>query len=323
MIVATLLAGLFIGALQGVLVAYFRIPAFIVTLGGLLIFRGLISAWMKGATIPVAGDFRFFGNGFLNIWQSWLLGLWSLGAGVFFIIKSWRDRKKYGMPAGNRAALAGRIMLLLVGVAGLLALFTHHAFSASQKAVSTPIRVPESSPLYHSGAYQAAMHQAASSLVTAQALPMPVLVMGVLALLIGLFSTRMVTGRRLFAIGGNPDAAWLSGIFIPRHIVLVFALCGSMAAVAGIIFTGRLGSAAPDAARGYELYAIAACVIGGTSLRGGRGTVTGALTGALIMASLDNGMSLLNVDPFYQDIFKGAVLVAAVYLDVRGRSAPR
>ena len=92
-----------------------------------------------------------------------------------------------------------------------------------------------------------------------------------------------------------------------------------MCGIAGIIYTARLGSAAPDAAKGYELYAVAACVIGGTSLSGGKGTIFGAIIGALIMASLDSGMSILNVDPFFQDIIKGAVLVVAVYLDVAGK----
>ena len=146
------------------------------------------------------------------------------------------------------------------------------------------------------------------------------IVMVLLALLVHFVMTRTVFGRRVFAIGGNSEAAWLSGINIKWNTMLVFGLCGLLSAMAGIVYTARLGSAAPDAAAGYELYAIAACVIGGTSLLGGRGTIIGAIIGALIMASLDSGMSILNIEPFYQNIIKGAVLILAVYLDVAGKN---
>ena len=126
-------------------------------------------------------------------------------------------------------------------------------------------------------------------------------------------------GRYLYAIGGNPDAARLSGINVRTHIWAVFCIMGALAGVASIIYTARVGSASPDAGNLLELDAIAACVIGGTSLMGGRGTVFGACLGALFMASLDNGMSLLNVQPYSQYIIKGAILVTAVGLDMLGR----
>ncbi|MBA3241408.1 MAG: sugar ABC transporter permease, partial [Acidobacteria bacterium] len=134
------------------------------------------------------------------------------------------------------------------------------------------------------------------------------------------FLTQNTTfGRYLYAIGGNPDAARLSGISLRRHILAAFGLLGALVGVASILHTGRVGSASPDAGSLMELDAIAACVIGGTSLMGGRGTVAGAMLGALIMASLDNGMSLLNVQNSTQYIIKGAVLVAAVGFDMLGR----
>nr|MBA3713086.1 sugar ABC transporter permease [Pyrinomonadaceae bacterium] len=126
-------------------------------------------------------------------------------------------------------------------------------------------------------------------------------------------------GRYLYAIGGNPDAARLSGISLRRHILAVFCLMGALAGVAATIFTSRVGSASPDAGVLLELDAIAACVIGGASLMGGRGTIFGACLGALIMASIDNGMSLLNTPDYRQDIIKGAILVAAVGFDMLGR----
>ena len=149
--------------------------------------------------------------------------------------------------------------------------------------------------------------------------PIPVLIFLGVALL-GAFLTNSTTfGRYLYAIGGNADAARLSGINNKRNILKVYGLLGALTGVASLIFTARVGSAAPDAGVLKELDAIAACVIGGASLVGGRGTIFGACLGALIMASLDNGMSLLNVRDFMQDIIKGSILVAAVGLDMAGR----
>ena len=149
--------------------------------------------------------------------------------------------------------------------------------------------------------------------------PIPVLILVAVALL-GAFLTNSTTfGRYLYAIGGNSEAARLSGINNKRIVVKVYALLGALTGVAALIFTARVGSAAPDAGVLKELDAIAACVIGGASLVGGRGTIFGACLGALIMASLDNGMSLLNVRDFMQDIIKGSILVAAVGLDMAGR----
>ena len=149
--------------------------------------------------------------------------------------------------------------------------------------------------------------------------PIAVLIFLVVAFL-GFFITNNTTfGRYLYAIGGNPDAARLSGINNERNILGVYALLGALTGIAALIFTARVGSASPDAGTLKELDAIAACVIGGASLMGGRGTIFGACLGALIMASLDNGMSLLNVKDFMQDIIKGSILVAAVGLDMLGR----
>jgi D-xylose transport system permease protein len=150
-------------------------------------------------------------------------------------------------------------------------------------------------------------------------IPVPVIIFLAIALA-GAFLTQNTTfGRYLYAIGGNPDAARLSGINIRRHLLAVFCIMGALSGVSAIIYTARVGSASPDAGQLLELDAIAACVIGGTSLMGGRGTVFGAVLGALIMASLDNGMSLKNVEPYLQNIIKGAILVAAVGLDMAGR----
>jgi D-xylose transport system permease protein len=152
-----------------------------------------------------------------------------------------------------------------------------------------------------------------------EGIPMPVLLVLVLAAFFSGASHHTRFGRHLYAIGGNREAAFYSGISIERHIVGVFTVMGLLSAVAGVVLTARVGSATSDAGRMMELDAIAAAVIGGTSLLGGQGTVWGALLGALVMASLDNGMSLLNTESFWQPIIKGGILVAAVAVDMIGR----
>ena len=154
-------------------------------------------------------------------------------------------------------------------------------------------------------------------------IPFPVLLMLILAGAFSLVANRTPFGRHLYAIGGNREAALYSGINIQARLLLVFTLMGSLCGVAGIVLTARVGAATSDAGRMMELDAIAASVIGGTSLMGGRGTVWGALLGALVMASLDNGMSLMNTEAFWQPILKGGILIAAVALDMLGRRTQR
>jgi D-xylose transport system permease protein len=141
----------------------------------------------------------------------------------------------------------------------------------------------------------------------------------VLAALYSVLTKHTRFGRHLYAIGGNREAAFFSGVHIERHIVAVFTSMGLLAGIAGTVLTARVGSATSDAGRMMELDAIAAAVIGGTSLLGGQGTVAGALLGALVMASLDNGMSLMNTESFWQPIIKGAILVLAVGMDMASR----
>jgi D-xylose transport system permease protein len=157
--------------------------------------------------------------------------------------------------------------------------------------------------------------------ISYEAIPLPVLLMLVLAAVLAMVAAHTPFGRHLYAIGGNKEAAFYSGINIHIRIVQVFALMGALAGVAGIVLTARVGSATSDAGRMMELDAIAAAVIGGTSLLGGRGTVWGALLGGLVMASLDNGMSLMNTEAFWQPILKGAILVSAVGMDMVSRNA--
>jgi D-xylose transport system permease protein len=276
---AALVLGVVIGMFQGALVAYANIPAFIVTLGGLLAWRGVILGLSKGATIPVRIPFfRELGVGKVPQAAGLVLAALAILAVVWTTISRNRARRRHGLTVPGAGATAARIVIPVV----LIIAFIY---------------------LMNAGG----------------GVPVPVLVLLAVAIL-GAFLTQNTTfGRYLYAIGGNPDAARLSGINIRRYILAAFGVLGLLVGVASLLHTARVGSASPDAGTYMELDAIAACVIGGTSLMGGRGTVSGAVVGALIMASLDNGMSLLNVENYTQYIVKGAVLVAAVGFDMLGR----
>src|ERR1041384_5713300 len=274
-----IVVGLVIGAIQGSLVAYVNIPSFIVTLGGLQAWRGVILKLTKGATIPIELPFfRSLGRDFIDPRIGFVLAAIAVAAIAWSNISRNRARRKHGLLPLSIAAIAVRIAIPSVVIVAFIFL----------------------------------MNQAGG-------VPIPVIFLLAVAL-IGAFLTANTTfGRYLYAIGGNPDAARLSGINLKRHILAAFCLMGALAGLASILHTARVGSASPDAGTLMELDAIASCVIGGTSLMGGRGTVFGAVLGALILASLDNGMSLLNVENWAQYVVKGGVLVAAVGFDMFGR----
>jgi D-xylose transport system permease protein len=285
-IAAGIAVAVVIGGIQGSLTAYVNVPAFIVTLGGLLAWRGVILGLSRGETIPIRlQSFKAIGQDYVGPMVGWAIAAIAVAAIVWLNIARSRSRKKHGLAATGPGMLLLRILGPSLAVLGFI---------------------------YMMNAYEIAPGRFAG-------IPVPVIIFLAIALA-GAFLTQNTTfGRYLYAIGGNPDAARLSGINIRRHLLAVFCIMGALSGVSAIIYTGRVGSASPDAGQLLELDAIAACVIGGTSLMGGRGTVFGAVLGALIMASLDNGMSLKNVEPYMQNIIKGAILVAAVGLDMAGR----
>jgi D-xylose transport system permease protein len=283
---AGIAVGIAIGATQGALTAYVNIPAFIVTLGGLLAWRGVILGLSRGETIPIRlQQFKSLGQDYVGPLVGWIVAAIAVAAIVWFALARSRTRRRHGLAEPGMGLKLLRIILPSLVVVGFI---------------------------YMMNSYEIAPGRFAG-------IPIPVIIFLAIALA-GAFLTQNTTfGRYLYAIGGNPDAARLSGINIRRHLLAVFCIMGALSGVAAIIYTARVGSASPDAGQLLELDAIAACVIGGTSLMGGRGTVFGAILGALIMASLDNGMSLKNVEPYMQNIIKGAILVAAVGLDMAGR----
>lgn len=278
-VVAAVFVGMVIGIFHGTLTAYLNIPAFIVTLGGLLAWRGAVKWLLGGNTIPISDEtFKAIGNANLPVIFGWGLAVVATAFVLFLAYRKARAVKDYGLGEANYLS---ELLKAIIPIGGIV------AFIGVMNAY--------------------------------QGVPVPVLILLAVALIGGFLTNSTVFGRYLYAIGGNADAARLSGINNKRNILKVYALLGALTGVAALIFTARVGSAAPDAGVLKELDAIAACVIGGASLMGGRGTVFGACLGALIMASLDNGMSLLNVRDFMQDIIKGSILVAAVGLDMMGR----
>ena len=276
---AAIAVGLLIGALQGALVAYINIPAFIVTLGGLQAWRGLILKFTQGATIPVELPvFRSLGRDFIDPRIGFGLAAVGIATLVWTNLRRNRARRRHGLQAMSAAAIATRIIIPSIAIVAFVFLMNK-----------------------------------------AGGIPIPVIFLLAVALAGAFLTANTTFGRYLYAIGGNPDAARLSGINLKRYVLAAFCVMGALAGLASILHTARVGSASPDAGTLMELDAIASCVIGGTSLMGGRGTVFGAVLGALILASLDNGMSLLNVENWAQYVVKGGVLVAAVGFDMFGR----
>jgi D-xylose transport system permease protein len=278
-LIIALLTGSLIGLWNGFIVAYLKVPAFIVTLGGLLIFRGLMIAVTGGKSIsPLEKSLGEIYNGYLPKEIGLIIALLVIGFVVFNVLWQRNKRKKYGL----------EIKPLLYDVAKIF------FFSALTAAYVIFIN-------------------------SYYGVQVPVLIMALVSFLFAYLARNTRFGRYAYAIGGNREAARLSGINIKDNVLKVFILMGILIGVAGMVLAARVGTGAPGGGETYELYAIAACVIGGTSLMGGEGTILGALIGSLVMASLDNGMVLLNIPSFAQYVIKGLVLVFAVWVDVATR----
>lgn len=274
-ILVTLALGLLLGAWNGWWVAYRKVPSFIVTLAGMLAFRGILVGITNGTTVaPTSPAMSQIGQSYLPDGIGFGFGVVGL---LLFIFWQWRlrlRRQSMGLPQASATGSVARQSLTAILVLGAIWMLNDY-----------------------------------------RGVPTPVLILSLL-LLAGMFmATRTAFGRRIYAIGGNLDAARLSGINVARTKMAVFAINGLMVAIAGLILSSRLGAGSPSAGNIAELDAIAACVIGGTSLAGGIGTVAGAVMGAFIMASLDNGMSMMDVPTFWQYIVKGAILLLAVWMD--------
>jgi putative multiple sugar transport system permease protein len=277
-----------IGAAQGYWVAFHKIPSFIVTLAGMLVFKGLALAVLQGSSVgPFPAEFQLLSTGFIpDPFAGETLRIMSLIVGlllavVLLIVKvrGRADRVKHGMDNEPTVFFALKNLVFAVMIA---------AFS------------------YLLSSYKG--------------LPNVLIVMLLLMLVYDFVTSKTTIGRRIYALGGNEKAARLSGIKTERLTFYTFINMGVLAALAGLIFAARLNTATPKAGIGFELDVIAACFIGGASASGGVGKVLGAVIGAFIMGVMNNGMSIMGIGIDYQQVIKGLVLLAAVLVDVYNKN---
>jgi D-xylose transport system permease protein len=305
-----IVGGALLGAFQGFIIAYLMVPAFIVTLGGLLVWRG--AAWWvaSGKTLaPLDTTFQIFGGGgsagSIGATASWIVGLIACVAIVASIMNERRQRRRFQFPL---RPVWAEVALGTIGCgAALGAIAVINAYPmpiglARTYAQQHNIPVPEDGSLFIS-----------------LGIAVPVLIALGCAIVVQFLATRTRFGRYVFAIGGNPDAAVLGGINTRWVILKTFVLMGVLCGIAAVVATARLNAATNSLGTNNELYTIAATVIGGTSFAGGIGTIWGAMLGALLMQSLQSGMQLMGIDSPLQAIVVGIVLVLAVGIDTAYR----
>ncbi len=282
--------GLLVGAWQGFWIAFVKIPAFIVTLSGMLVFRGATLIILQGGkAIPVfPAEYKQFFVGttpeFIGIWEvagmkiyltCLLLGILIAAVYCFAQVLSNQSKKRKGYEYATTGALVARMAIISAIVIWFFALLARY-----------------------------------------KGIPVVLMVLGVIAALYTFITSKTVIGRHIYAMGGNANAARLSGVNTDRLMFFSYVNMGLLAGIAGMVFAARLDSATPMAGDGFELDAIGACYIGGASAYGGIGTVSGTVIGALIMGILNNGMNLLGMDSNVQKLVKGLVLLLAVAFDV-------
>ena len=287
-VVLSLIVGALIGAWHGWWIAYIKIPAFIVTLGGMLIFRGITMASLNGMTIgPYPEGFQRISTGFIpDIFHgegihitTLLIGLIFTAFYIFYEINKRHTQRKYSF----EVVPVGLLMVKIAFIAIAINAFTY-------------------------------------SLAAYKGIPNVLVLLFILIVFYTFITTKTTIGRHIYALGGNEKAAKLSGVKTQRIVFLVFVNMGIMSALSGIVFAARLNAATPKAGQGFELDAIAACFIGGASTAGGIGTIIGAIIGGLVMGVMNNGMSLMGVGIDWQQSIKGLVLLLAVAFDTFTKS---
>ncbi len=285
---ACIALGAMIGGVQGYFVAYHKIPAFIVTLAGMLIFKGLALTVLGGASVgPFPKSFQLLSSGFVpDIFAVQLFGgpfnLLALIIGglvtaliIYFNTKERHEQQSHGLAEEPHGIFLGRNILIAVAFLGFSFLMARY-----------------------------------------KGLPNVLIVMFTLIALFVFITTRTTFGRRVYAMGGNEKASKLSGINTERMTFWIFTIMGALAGLAGLVFAARLNVATPKAGAGFELEVIAACFIGGAAVTGGVGKIIGAVIGAFIIGVMNNGMSIMGIGIDWQQVIKGAVLMLAVFLDV-------
>ncbi|NUK30224.1 sugar ABC transporter permease [Parageobacillus sp. VR-IP] len=279
-IIIAIIVGALIGLWHGWWISYRNVPAFIVTLGGMLIFRGILIGISNGETIaPLNKSFEAIGNSYLPYAIGYVLAVISIIMLFVFVSRNRKKRQSLGLTINTKINDYGKATIYSLCILVLVYMLNRY-----------------------------------------YGIPIPMLIVVLFAIIFVFIAVKTPFGRYIYAIGGNIEAAALSGINIKRVVLAIFILMGALSGVAGIILTSRLNAATVSSGEMYELDAIAACVIGGTSLMGGRGNIIGAIIGALIMASIDNGMSMMNIETFWQYIVKGLILIIAVWMDISSKS---
>ena len=304
-IVVGLIMGTLLGAFQGWMIAYGTIPAFIVTLGGLLVWRGAGFLVARGETIsPVDATFKLLGGGpygAIGNTGSWIVGILGCIAVLAMIILGRRKRQNFGLhlrPIWAEGFLAAIGVGTVLGATILMNAYPWPKGIIKKYAAAQGFEVP------------------AEGMSISHGFAIPVLILLGVAIAMTILMTRTKFGRYVYAIGGNPEAAELAGINTRWMTVKIFALMGFLTGLSAVVASARLGSATAALGTLDELYVIAAAVIGGTSLAGGVGTIYGAILGAIIMQSLQTGMVLIGFDAAIQQVVVGGVLVLAVFLDI-------
>lgn len=279
-ILVVLVIAFAIGVYQGSVIAYLGVPAFIVTLGGMQIFRGGVLGVTQGRTIaPIEESLRVIAQGYVSNLFGIAVALLVIAAIFYFALRSRAQKQEYGFDVPPLRNDLVKATLFSAVVLGFVLLMNQY-----------------------------------------RGVQVPVLVLAVFVVGMTYVSNNTRFGRYCYAIGGNEEASRLSGVNIKKIVQRVHILSAMMAGVTGIMLTGYVAAGTTTGGLQYELDTVASCVIGGTSLMGGRGTIFGGVVGALIMGSIVNGMSVMNMDIFWQYIVRGLVLIAAVYLDVSSKS---
>lgn len=299
-IVICLVVGGLIGAAQGYWVAYWKIPSFIVTLAGMLVFRGLSLLLLEGQSVgPFPREFQALANGFVA-------DVFPAGIGQTF--------------AGMFGARQVNVLALGVGIIAAVAIVWSGLRARARNRAYGVVDEPRAFFIARNVIVVGAIVFIMFKLSTFRGLPNVLITMGVLTMIYAFLTERTVLGRRVYALGGNQKAAKLSGIKTERLTFLAFVNMGVLAAAAGLVFAARLNTATPKAGFALELDVIAAVFIGGASMSGGVGTIVGAVVGAFLMGVLNNGMSIMGIGIDYQQMIKGLVLLAAVIFDVYNKS---
>jgi D-xylose transport system permease protein len=301
--------GALVGGLQGFIIAYIGVPSFIVTLGGLLSLRGVV--WYLSSGAAVSGldpNFQLMGGGAqgsVGGTVTWILGVVGCAAIIWLLIGSRRQRLRFGFPLRPMWAE------ILIGVVGCLAVIGIAAFANANfwpQGLANRIAAEQNWGPTPEGGWQ-----------IPTGFPFPIILLIGVTLVMTWIAKRRRFGRYVYAYGGNPDAADLAGINTRWTILKTYVVMGVLCALAAAIASARLNGSTLDVGQSYELYVIAAAVVGGTSFAGGIGTIPGAVLGAFVMQSLAYGLSFMGVNSPGQNVVAGIVLILAVGLDTFNR----